>query len=234
MTAPRRLAAWPWLPVLVTIVVLPSLACAADTPGIAQFHKNIQPVLNNYCSDCHEDGEKKGGVAFDQFPSDEAMLTNHDLWLNVIKYVRAGIMPPAKKPRPDPQEEERLAEWIKSAVFKIDPQNPDPGRVTVRRLNRVEYRNTIRDLMGIDFNAEVEFPPDDTGYGFDDIGDVLTLSPMLLEKYLVAAKSIVAEAVPTVSKTMPEMTITGAQFRKEGEAESKRRDKRDSALFLPY
>jgi hypothetical protein len=210
------------------------LARAADTPGIAQFHKNVQPLLNNYCSDCHEDGEKKGGVAFDQFPSDDAMLTNRDLWLNVIKYVRAGIMPPAKKPRPDSQEQERLAEWVKSAVFKIDPQNPDPGRVTIRRLNRVEYRNTIRDLMGIDFNAEVEFPPDDTGYGFDDIGDVLSLSPMLLEKYLVAAKSIVAEAVPTVSKTMPELTVTGAQFRKDGEADPKRRDKRDSALFLPY
>jgi hypothetical protein len=234
MTGSLRLTAWPWLAVLAVVVFTPPSSRGVETPGSKQFHKDIQPLLNQYCSDCHEDGEKKGGVAFDQFPSDEAMLTNHDLWLNVIKYVRAGIMPPAKKPRPAAQEQERLAEWVKSAVFKTDPQNPDPGRVTIRRLNRVEYRNTIRDLMGIDFNAEVEFPPDDTGYGFDDIGDVLTLSPMLLEKYLAAARSIVAEAVPTVSKTMPEMTIAGAEFRKDGEPESKRRDKRDSALFLPY
>ena len=207
---------------------------AAENSGATQFHKDIQPLLNQYCSDCHADGEKKGGVAFDQFPSDSAMMTNHDLWLNVLKYVRAGIMPPSKKPQPAAEDKERLAGWIKSAVFKSDPQNPDPGRVTVRRLNRVEYRNTIRDLMGIDFNAEVEFPPDDTGYGFDNIGDVLTLSPMLLEKYLAAAKTIVAEAVPTVSKTMPEKVISGARFHKEGDGESKRKDKRDTSLFLPY
>src|SRR5215831_14618990 len=72
----------------------------------------------------------------------------------------------------------------KGAVFQVDPQNPDPGRVTVRRLNRVEYRNTVHDLLGVDFDSLSEFPPDDTGHGFDNIGDVLTLSPMLLEKYL--------------------------------------------------
>ena len=61
--------------------------------------------------------------------------------------------------------------------FQVDPQNPDPGRVTVRRLNRVEYRNTIRDLLGVDFDTDKEFPPDDAGHGFDNIGDVLTLPP---------------------------------------------------------
>jgi len=113
-------------------------------------------------------------------------------------------MPPAKKPRPDPQQKERIYDWIKSAVFQIDVQNPDPGRVTVRRLNRVEYRNTIRDLMGVDYHTDLEFPPDDTGYGFDTIGDVLTLSPVLLEKYLAAASAIVAEAVPAGPKTLDE------------------------------
>jgi len=233
MIAPRRFGAWPWLAALGAFGLGSQLLLAEDA-GVSQFHKDIQPLLNQYCSDCHADGEKKGGVAFDQFPSDSAMMTNHDLWLNVLKYVRAGIMPPSKKPQPAREEKERLADWIKSAVFNTDPKNPDPGRVTLRRLNRMEYRNTIRDLMGIEFNAEVEFPPDDTGYGFDNIGDVLTLSPMLLEKYLGAAKSIVAEAVPTVSKTMPETVIPGARFRKEADGESKRKDKRDSSLFLPY
>src|SRR2546428_13640005 len=121
-------------------------------------------------------------------------------------------MPPEKKPRPSPQERDRLAEWIKFEAFGIDPKHPDPGRVTVRRLNRAEYHNTIRDLMGIDFNSEVEFPPDDTGYGFDNIGDVLTVSPMLLEKYMAAAKTIVSEAVPTVSKVIPERIIAGSGF----------------------
>ena len=82
-------------------------------------------------------------------------------------------------------------------MFGIDPANPDPGRVTLRRLNRVEYRNTIRDLMGVDYNTTENFPADDTGYGFDNIGDVLSVSPLLMEKYLKAAEKIVEQAVPT-------------------------------------
>jgi Protein of unknown function (DUF1588)/Protein of unknown function (DUF1592)/Protein of unknown function (DUF1587)/Protein of unknown function (DUF1585)/Protein of unknown function (DUF1595) len=187
-------------------------AIAAELPSVAQFHKDIQPLLIQYCGDCHADGAKKGGVAFDQLKTDSAIL-NHDLWQKTIKNVRVGLMPPNTSPRPTPEDQKRLEEWIKYQAFGTDPKNPDPGRVTVRRLNRVEYRNTIRDLMGVDFNADAEFPPDDTGYGFDDIGDVLTLSPMLLEKYLAAAKSIVGDTVPMVSGLMPERVIVGSQFR---------------------
>ena len=98
-------------------------------------------------------------------------------------------------------------------MFASDPQDPDPGRVTIRRLNRVEYRNTIRDLMGFDFRTEEEFPPDDSGYGFDSIGDVLTISPLLLEKYMQAAETIVAKAVPVVSRVVPDRSFSGFQFR---------------------
>jgi len=121
-------------------------------------------------------------------------------------------MPPPKKPQPTPEEKERIAQWIKSAVFKIDPQNPDPGRVTIRRLNRTEYRNTIRDLLGVNFDTQNIFPPDDTGHGFDNIGDVLTLPPMLLEKYVVAANQIVSQAVPTSPRAMREEIVDGAEF----------------------
>ena len=131
----------------------------------------------------------------------------------MLKNVRAGIMPPAGKPRPSDQEVGLLADWIKRDVFGVDPHDPDPGRVTIRRLNRVEYRNTVRDLTGFDFKAEEEFPPDDTGYGFDTIGDVLSVSPLLLEKYMQAAESIVAAAVPTVSRLVPERSYRGTEFR---------------------
>ena len=131
----------------------------------------------------------------------------------MLKNVRAGIMPPAGKPRPTDKEVGLLADWIKRDVFGVDPQDPDPGRVTIRRLNRVEYRNTVRDLTGFDFKAEEEFPPDDTGYGFDTIGDVLSVSPLLLEKYMQAAESIVAAAVPTVSRLIPERSYRGTEFR---------------------
>jgi mono/diheme cytochrome c family protein len=170
---------------------------AADSaPGSAEFRAQIRPILETYCFDCHGDGAHKGNVAFDELKTDQAILGNPELWWKAMKNLRAGMMPPAKKPRPSPEQEQAIAQWIKSAVFRVDPRNPDPGRVTVRRLNRVEYHNTIRDLMGIDYDTQTEFPPDDTGFGFDTIADVLTLPPMLLEKYLDAADKIVAQAVP--------------------------------------
>jgi len=202
------------LRLLICIVAgqLLSFARAAEVSGAMEFHKGVEPIIHQYCYECHGDGEKKGGVAFDEFASDQAILTNRDLWWTALKYLRAGIMPPPKHDRPTPAEKQRIAAWVKSAVFAIDPNNIDPGRVTLRRLNRVEYRNSIRDLLGVDFDTGVEFPPDDSGYGFDNIGDVLTLSPMLLEKYVAAAKTIVAEAVPVVARAPVERTITGAEF----------------------
>ncbi|MFI5461411.1 MAG: DUF1592 domain-containing protein [Isosphaerales bacterium] len=188
-------------------------ASGAETPAVTRFQDEIQPILIDYCYRCHADGAKKGGVAFDGFASDLALVGKRDLWWAVLENVRSGIMPPPQKPRPSPQEVRLLADWIKRDVFGNDPKDPDPGRITLRRLNRVEYRNTIRDLTGFDFKAEEEFPPDDTGYGFDTIADVLKVSPLLLEKYMLAAESIVASAVPTVSRLVPERTYRGVEFR---------------------
>jgi hypothetical protein len=197
---------------LVPLVLVQPCAWTAEAPAALHFRQTIQPLLAQYCYDCHGDGMKKGGLALDTFEADPVRPENRDLWWKVMKYVRAGIMPPKNKTHPSSAECNRLATWIKFEALGIDPTNLDPGRITIRRLNRVEYHNTIRDLMGVDFPTEVEFPPDDTGYGFDDIGDVLTLSPMLLEKYVAAAKAIVAEAVPTVSKVIPETIISGNKF----------------------
>jgi len=206
-------------------------ADAAVPTRVEHFRSEVQPLLTKYCSDCHLDGMKKGGVAFDSFESEQALTADTLLWFKVLKNVRAGLMPPQNKPRPDPEEQARLASWIKHDAFGIDPANPDPGRVTVRRLNRIEYRNTVHDLLGIDYDTENEFPPDDTGYGFDNIGDVLTVSPMLLEKYIDAAKSVVAQAVPVTARVMPERTINGNQFQPEGiTGPMKKKD----ATFLSY
>jgi len=164
--------------------------------GGARFHARIRPILGEYCFDCHADGVNKGNVALDE--SDAVAVRDRALWAKALKMLRAGLMPPAKRQaRPTREQRQLVANWIKYEVFGIDPQHPDPGRVTVRRLNRAEYRNTVRDLLGVEFEAESQFPPDDTGYGFDNIGDVLTMPPMLLEKYLAAANQVVAKAVPT-------------------------------------
>jgi len=209
----RGLPALPGIAVLVALAVLsPCVSKGAD--GVAKrFEEHIQPILEDYCYGCHGDGMKKGGVALDGFASAQERLRDPALWWPVLRNVRAGIMPPAGEARPPEKEKRLLADWIKFSAFGIDPDNPDPGRVTVRRLNRIEYRNTIRDLMGIDYDTTSRFPPDDTGHGFDNIGDVLTLSPLLLEKYLEAAKSIVAQSVPTSSRTVAEQTIAARRFR---------------------
>ncbi len=219
---------------LALILILIGTGNSEEPSAVAAFRAEIDPLLQTYCYDCHGDGESKGGVSFDEFATNEALL-DHDLWLAVLKNVRTGLMPPKKKPRPTVEEQAKLEHWIKRQAFEIDPQNPDPGRVTVRRLNRIEYRNTIRDLMGVDFNAEVEFPPDDTGYGFDNIGDVLTISPILLEKYLDAAKTIVSEAEPIVSRVVQEKRLLGNTFRdSEDEAEDSRGDRRRDYRRLSF
>jgi len=186
---------------------------AAEPEGAAAFRKDVEPILNEYCFGCHAGGAGKAKIAFDEFKTDREIVESRDLWWKALKQLRAGLMPPRDQPQPAPDEKQRIANWIKTYAFEIDPDNPDPGRVTVRRLNRTEYRNTIRDLMGVDFRTDAEFPPDDTGHGFDNIGDVLTMSPLLLEKYIAAAKAIVMQAVPIVAGVPPERTIEGRSFR---------------------
>jgi hypothetical protein len=182
------------------------------------FRQKVEPILAKYCHDCHGGGHNKGGVTLDEFAGEADLMGKTGLWLAVLKNVRAGLMPPREDGVAPPAAEEInvLAHWIKYEAFGIDPRDPDPGRVTPRRLNRIEYRNTIRDLMGIDFNSEVEFPPDDSGNGFDNNGDVLTISPLLLEKYLAAAETIVEQAVPKVARVVRERTAPGREFRAEG------------------
>ncbi|MEO7598070.1 MAG: DUF1587 domain-containing protein [Opitutus sp.] len=175
------------------------------------FEQEIQPVLDQYCYDCHGNGSEKGGVKLDEFENAEA-LRDHKLWLRALNNVRSHIMPPANKEQLPPEDAAKLMTWIKRQAFALDPEKPDPGRVTVRRLNRVEYRNTIRELTGVDYDTQLEFPADDTGHGFDNIGDVLTISPMLMEKYLDAAQAIVTKAVPIESHVVAEIAVPGSTF----------------------
>ncbi len=176
-----------------------------------EYRSVISPILEKHCYECHGDGYDKGKVAFDALETDQQIL-EPDLWLRVLNNTRAGLMPAERKPRLSSAEQAKLERWIKYGVFNIDPRNPDPGRVTVRRLNRVEYRNTVHDLFGIDYNTDHEFPPDDTGFGFDNIGDALTMSPMLMEKYVAAAQTIVTEAVPAAPRKPAELIVKGLAF----------------------
>ncbi len=167
------------------------------TPAAERFHAKIEPILQKYCYDCHGYGEHKGNHAFDAYKSDQDLIGDTKLWLAALKNVRSGIMPPPDEDRPTEDERRILFDWIERDAFQTDPSDPDPGRVTLRRLNRVEYRNTIRDLTGVDYDTSKQFPPDDSGYGFDNIGDAMSVSPLLTEEFLNAARAIVAQYVPS-------------------------------------
>ena len=124
-------------------------------------------------------------------------------------------MPPEGKPRPSEAEAEGLTHWLQAAVSTADCRlDTDPGRVTMRRLNRAEYNNTIRDLVGVPFRPADDFPLDDVGYGFDNIGDVLTLSPILMERYLAAAEEIGDRAI--VARATPPSKTIEAEAEAEG------------------
>ncbi|MDG2125326.1 MAG: DUF1592 domain-containing protein [Verrucomicrobiales bacterium] len=189
-----------------------TLAPAAD------FQQEIEPILIDYCFDCHSDGVNKGDFAMDEWDDLEAHTHDREHWLPVWKNLRSQMMPPADKNQPSSDQVAALTSWIETAVFELDPENPDPGRVTVRRLNRLEYKNTVRDLLGIDFKVEEEFPADDTGYGFDTIGDVLSISPLLMEKYLAAAETIAKKVVYTDGPFAPTTDLWANSF-KTGDGE---------------
>ncbi len=198
------------LGVIVILLTLPLTGFTAE-PALEVFNREIKPMLDEHCYGCHGGGIDKGGVTLDEF-STAAELKDHPLWLRALKNVRSGIMPPATEPHLPSAEAAKLVEWIKRQAFELDPAKPDPGHVTVRRLNRAEYRNTVRDLTGVDFDTKLAFPTDDSGHGFDNIGDVLTVSPMLLEKYLDTAQEIIGKALPAGPTAVAEVSVSGREF----------------------
>ena len=161
------------------------------------YTRNVQPLLDKYCYSCHGNGKKKADLALDAYKDEAAISKDRKVWEKVLHNVRTREMPPENKPQPTQAERDLLANWIDAEIFKCDCNHPDPGRVTLRRLNRAEYNNTIRDLVGVNFQPADDFPMDDIGYGFDNIGDVLSLPPILLEKYLAAATKILDAALIT-------------------------------------
>jgi hypothetical protein len=187
-------------------------AAAAD--GSAS--ESIRDTWATHCGSCHFDGAKEGNLSLDTMldrlgerPT-AADGPDHAAWMAVLRNLRAETMPPADEPRPSADLRRRLIAFVERDAFRLDPARPDPGHVVLRRLNRHEYANTIRDLTGLDVEVKDELPSDDTGYGFDTIGDVLSMSPLLVEKYLAIAERV-ADAV--ADEAVPERGPDGAARR---------------------
>jgi mono/diheme cytochrome c family protein len=151
-------------------------------------------VVTQYCVTCHNNRLKSGGLELDGVDIDK--LGDHpDVWEKVVRKVRAGVMPPQGSRRPEPAVLQGLVSYIEGGLDREAAARPDPGRPMLHRLNRAEYKNAIRDLLSLDVDVASLLPPDDSAYGFDNISDVLGVSPSLQERYLTAAGRIAALAV---------------------------------------
>ncbi len=146
-------------------------------------------VLSKYCATCHNDRAKAGGLALSTL--DLAHLSKDaEAWEHVVRKIRTGAMPPVGRPRPDKAAAENLTTWLETELDRAALEHPNPGRPSLQRLNRAEYRNAVRDLLAVEIDAASMLPTDVAGYGFDNNADALTLSPALTERYLGAAAKI--------------------------------------------
>ncbi len=178
---------WLWVPVGIGIVA----AGAAIYPSAAQQHASTlhRATLDQYCVACHSDALETAGLSL-QGVDIADFNGNGEILEKVLFKLRDRQMPPAGMPAPPAETYDDIVAYLTTGLDQVALDNPNPGRSTLHRLNRAEYANAIRDLLALEVDSTEFLPADDTGYGFDNIGDVLTVSPFLLERYLSAADVI--------------------------------------------
>ncbi len=200
-----------WTTAILTLSLtgICQVGTAADVPPLpssleqVDYGRHVKAFMSAYCYDCHGDARQKADLNLERFREAPKMYESRRLWEAVRDMLETREMPPENKPQPSEADRKQMVLFIEKELSKFDCDGPvNPGRVTIRRLNRAEFNNTIRDLMGVDFKPAEDFPLDEVGYGFDNIGDVLSLPPMLLEKYLAAAEKIVTAAIVTDPTTL--------------------------------
>ena len=176
---------------------LPSVVLlAASVSAGSSFENSVQPFLARHCHACHGEAMQMAELRLDQFTDEQHALRHPEVWDDVLRMTRTGKMPPPGSAHPTPHELASLEDWIEDnrpamSAYRVER----PGSVTARRLNRAEYDNTVRDLLHVNLRLARSFPVDDSGYGFDNIGDVLSVSPLLLEKYIDAAGKLARAAI---------------------------------------
>ena len=204
---------------LLAVSVLSCLFCLATARAeelSAQWKSEVFPLVEHHCYDCHGDGSHKGDLSLDDFGSIAEMQADRERWKRIRTHISQRLMPPSDEEQPTSEERKKILRWIDAAVFPVDPDNPDPGRVTLRRLNKIEYENTLNDLLGIKIKVQKLLPPDDSGYGFDNIGDVLTLSPAHLERLLRTARMALDKTTHPGPMPYPTQTILGNSLKGSG------------------
>ncbi len=177
------------------------------------FDTVVKPFVAQNCVTCHGNKKQEKGLNLQSFETAASLVEHGERWEDVIGKLRGKEMPPIEEEQPEEADRQAVAAWLEAELQRIERTTPpDPGRVTARRLNRTEYNNTIRELLGVDVRPADDFPQDDSGYGFDNIADVLSLSPVLMEKYVAAADRVTRMAL----FGPPRMSPTLVRLRSEG------------------
>jgi hypothetical protein len=179
---------------LVTVCASPLLAQQLAGSQTLSAQSAERALLDKYCVTCHSNTLRTGGVSVQSLDLLN-VSESAEIWEKVIRKLRVGAMPPQGMPRPEKVAIDGLASYLEASLDQAYAANPNPGRATMHRLNRAEYANAIRDLLALEIDATALLPPDDESNGFDNIADVLKVSPSLMERYLSASWNISREAI---------------------------------------
>ncbi|HET9834013.1 MAG TPA: DUF1592 domain-containing protein [Vicinamibacterales bacterium] len=198
MTNPRGAGA-----LLLALCAAPGLAAQQASAPAADHHA----VINKYCVTCHNDRTKTGGLSLDNMDYGD-VAKGAAVWEKSVKKLRVGMMPPQGAAQPDTATRTELIAWLTTSLDHAATAKPNPGRPVLHRLNRAEYANAVRDLLALDVDSSTMLPPDDSAYGFDNVGDVLGMSPVLLERFMEASNKVSALAVGD-----PDIGVAGQVFR---------------------
>ena len=202
--------------VLATAVVIVAAVSVGGVAETAHAAQDPPAFVTTYCVGCHNERVKLGSLVFEG--TDTARVgENSEMWEKVVRKLRAGLMPPVGRPRPDEATYNGFREWLEGELDRAAAEHPDPGRTeTFHRLNRTEYGNAVRDLLDLELEVASLLPADDSSYGFDNMAGVLRISPALMERYLDAAKKVsrmaVGSVLPTVDRSIYRAAPDAQQF----------------------
>ena len=181
--SPRRTAA--------LVLVLVGTQFGSDASGA-----DMRPFFEQHCVKCHSGDKPKGDLVLDDLTVDFADKTSRDRWERILEQLENGSMPPKAKPRPPADEQRAVCDWIIGQVTAVKANLREiEGRVVLRRLNRNEYENTVRDLLGVEVKLKDMLPQDSSANGFDNVGDALHTSSFLMERYIEAAQLALDQAI---------------------------------------
>lgn len=213
-----------------SLLVFGPRVCSADPPSVTETStaKSAEawstqgwPLIAQYCLDCHNEDTQEGELDLSSFSSLKEMDGGADSMQRLLEIVRFGAMPPEDADQPTPEERKQLVNSLDQMLFAVSCDlRPRPGKVTARRLNRSEYNRSMSDLFGISLRPADAFPSDEVGAGFDNNGDVLSLSPMLMEKYLAAAEEVASQVLVDPA-TLPRLNAEAASEQLKVHGDSK-------------